>query len=195
MDWHTIVAVIAGLVQISSVIPYVRGMVNGAVRPNIVSWSVWTLLQVIAMAAQFSAGASWSVVLLIAMTFNTSLVLILAFSGYGYKKYGIVDWICLALALCAIALWQVTKEPVLAIALAASADFIAAIPTIIKTYKEPHSESASSWLIIIVAAALSLIASTKFDAANMIYPIYVIIGSSIVAGLAFFGQRLRPLSS
>jgi chromate transport protein ChrA len=125
-------------------------MIRGSTtRPNLVSWLLWTILLLIGIFAQFSAGASWSVILLIASAFNTALVTVLILFGYGYKKYGRLDIACFVLALVAIVLWHVTGDPVLAIVLAICADFLAGssnYPS--KSYKEPFSESLFSWTII-----------------------------------------------
>ncbi len=189
MDWHGIVGIAAGLIQISSIIPYVRDILKGTTRPNIVSYILWTLLQLIAIFAQFSAGASWSIIILIATTFNTSLIVILCLMGYGYKKYGLTDKICFVFAIVAIVFWQLTKQPLLALVLTILADLIAAIPTIVKTYREPHSELVVSWFMIMISSSLAGISTVKIDIANLIYPVYAFITNTTITAFAFFGQR------
>ncbi|MDE1924606.1 MAG: hypothetical protein KGH79_00275 [Patescibacteria group bacterium] len=190
-DWHAVVGVLSGVVQIGSVIPYIRDMLKGTTRPNIVSWSLWTLLQVIAIGAQISAGASWSLLFIVAMTFNTILVVILSATGYGYKGYSWVDWTCLFFAIAAIVLWWATRNSIFALVLAVSADLLASIPTIVKTYKEPQSETAVAWYLVTVASALGILSTTKIDIANLIYPIYFFIITGSIGSLAFFGQRFQ----
>ncbi len=191
MDWHAVVGIIAGIIQIASVFPYVRSMIKGTTRPNIISFVLWTTLQIIAIAAQFSAGASWSIIILITTTFNTALILVVALSGYGYRKYGALDYTCFALAIIAIGLWQITKQPLVALILAVLADLISTIPTIAKTYREPYSENVLGWAMIAVAAILAAVSTTKFDIANLIYPIYLIFANTTITALAFFGQHLN----
>ncbi len=71
------------------------------------------------------------------------------------------------------------------------ADFIIAIPTIAKTYREPFTETASSWFLIALAAVFSVVSTTKYDASNLAFQIYLVLINSLVWGLAFFGQRLK----
>lgn len=191
MDWHEIAAILSGVVQFSSVVPYVWSMVKGTTRPNVISWIVWTLLQVIAITAQFSAGASWSVIILVVMTFNTVLVTFLGLVGYGYRKYGVLDWTCFTLAILAILLWRVTSNPVNALILLVAADFLAVIPTLIKTVREPYSELPLGWFLIAVAAMLSIASTTIFNTANLIYPVYLFIVNALVCIVAFVGQRVK----
>ncbi len=191
MDWHGGLGIVAGLLQVSSIIPYAKDILKGSTRPNVVSFVIWTLIEVVAMVAQFSAGASWSVILLIATTFNTSLVVVLCFMGYGYKKYGLLDKFCFVLAIAAIILWQVTRQPLVAIVLAVLADILASVPTIVKTYHDPHSEMVLPWFMIVVAAVLGIISTTKLNAANLVYPIYLFAMNAIITSVAFWGQHTK----
>lgn len=189
MDWHEIIGIIAGLLQISAVIPYIKEILHGSTRPNIVSFALWTFIQTITIAAQLSAGASWSVILLFATTLGTGTIVVLCLMGYGYTEYGITDAMCFVLALVAIIAWQITKQPLVGFILSLAADFIAYIPTFIKTYRHPESEAVFPWLLIVCAAALAAFSTTKLDLANLLYPIYVFIMDGAVVSLAFWGQR------
>ncbi len=83
MEWHAALGVASGILQIASVIPYIRDILKGSTRPYAVSTGLWTLLSGIAFTAQITAGASWSVILVGGITFNCAIVTILALSGYG----------------------------------------------------------------------------------------------------------------
>lgn len=189
MNWHAILGIGAGVLQVSSIIPYIRDIIRGDARPNIVSFALWTTIQVIAIAAQISAGASWSLALLFATTFNTTLVVILCLRGYGYKKYGLVDKACLGLAVLTLVLWQITNNAVLALVLAVVTDLIASLPTIVKTYKDPFSETVLPWFMIVIAAAMGAASTTIFNVANLIYPLYMFAMNSTITGLTFFGRQ------
>ena len=192
MDWHLIVGIIAALIQIGSAIPYVWDMLHGTTRPNIISFGLWGIIQLIAVFAQISAGASWSVLVLMAIVFNMGLIVFLGLRGYGYKKYGSLDWTCLALAIAALVLWQITDEPLVALVFAVVADILASVPTIIKTFREPLSENVFSWFVSTIGPIVSIISLTKFDTANLIYPIYLIAMNGSITAIAFFGQRTKP---
>ncbi|MCX6702595.1 MAG: hypothetical protein NTW60_01895 [Candidatus Wolfebacteria bacterium] len=189
MDWHQIIGIGAGVIQIISIIPYVKDIFKGTTRPNIVSYFLWTVIQVIAIFAQFSAGASWSLFILIASTFNTSLIFILCLAGYGYKEYGLTDKICFVLAIITIIVWQITKQPLIVLALAIFADFLASVPTILKAYRDPKSEMVLSWFMTVVSATIAGFSTTKIDFANLIYPVYAFLTNGTITWLAFFGQR------
>ena len=108
--------------------------------------------------------------------------------GYGYKEYGLVDKICFVLAILAIILWQITREPLVALALSIVADAIATWPTIVKTYRYPKTEAPFPWLMTLTASILSALSSTKFNFANLAFPLYMIIIDLTITYFAFFGK-------
>lgn len=195
MDWHVLLGILSGIVQIGSVIPYTRDIVRGSTRPNAVSTGLWTLLSGIAFVAQISAGASWSIILVGGITFNCALITILALCGYGYSKYGKLDWFCLVVGLISIVAWALSKNPIVAIALVIIASFISNIPTVVKTYKAPKSEHSFSWFLVVIASSLSLLSTTQLNAQNLLYPGEDWLLNITIFGLSFFGQRWGKKSS
>lgn len=191
MDWHAALGIISGILQVGSVIPYTRDILKGSTRPNAVSTGLWALLAGIAFAAQLSAGASWSVILVGGITFNCTLITILALSGYGYAKYGTIDWLCLILGLGSIGAWIMTDNPIIAIILVVCASLLANIPTIIKTYRDPRSEHVWSWLIVVAASTLSILSTTQLNIQNLLYPLEDWLLNITIFGLALFGLKRK----
>src|SRR4051812_28128112 len=104
MDWHLVAGIAAGVLMTAGTIPYIRDMIRGETRPNIVSWGIWALAVGISTAAQFAAEPSWSVVL-VATTFVMDFsVLMLALAGWGYAKFYWWDGVCLVLSVLALVL-------------------------------------------------------------------------------------------
>jgi hypothetical protein len=188
MDWHVWLGAIAGIGQALAVIPYVRDILKGTTKPNIVSWSLWTLAVLITLSAQISAGASWSALILVGATVANFTVIILALFGYGYRKFTWVEWTCLTLSLAAIALWQITGNPLVAMGFSIAADGIAYIPTLVKAYKEPFSETAIYWLLLIVTDLMAMASTTILNTANLAFPIYYALINSLLL-IVILGRR------
>ncbi len=186
---HELLGIIAGILALASAIPYIWDIIGGITKPNIVTYFVWTLLQGIAIVAQYEAGASWSIFLIIGTTLNVGIISILSIVGYGYKEYTHFDTAALVLAVIAIGVLIFTDHPVLAIILPVVADAIGALPTLIKTKKHPETEERFAWFIMIVASALGVLATEKFDTANLLYPGFLLVEAVVIFSLAFFGKR------
>ncbi|MDQ1299518.1 MAG: hypothetical protein QG636_186 [Patescibacteria group bacterium] len=193
MEWHLMLGIAAGILQVLSVVPYLHSMVRGTTRPNVISFALWTVLQCIAIAAQLSVGASWSVLLLIATTTNTFLIVVFCLFGYGYRKHGISEYLCLSLAIIAMCGWYFTGDPNVALLLAVVANMMAAVPTILKTYRVPRSENALGWYLTFIASLMSLFSTTVWNFANLVFPIYYLFESGSIATLASFGRRKKSI--
>lgn len=193
MSWHLLIGILAGVIQVTAIVPYVKSILKRETQPNIVSWALWTLIQVIAIWIQLNAdqGFSWSLILLLATTFNTGLVTILCLRGYGYKSFGWVEKLCLASALVAIGLYAWTDNATLSLTFDIIADLIAAVPTLVKTWKEPHTEEVVPWVMVSIAAALGAASSTIIDVENLALPIYLALVNGAIAAVAFVGQRIK----
>ena len=50
----TVFLVIATIITVSAVLPYLRDVLKGTTKPNIVSWITWTLITGIATAAEIA---------------------------------------------------------------------------------------------------------------------------------------------
>jgi len=190
-DWHTILGIVAGLLAIFAIVPYIKDIFHGSSKPNTISFAIWELLLLISFLAQLSSGASWSILMLGGDLIGTGIILFLCLRGFGYRKYGWTEWVCLTLAILAIILWQTTKEPLLAIIFAVIADLMASVPTVVKTYKDPVSEAPTMWFIIAFAAILSLISTEIRDGVNMLFPSYLLFINGLIGTLALVGRNLK----
>ncbi len=190
-DFHLILGILAGILAAIAVVPYIKDILHGSTRPNAVSWVLWVAILSISILAQISAGASWSLIFLIGDLVGTSIILILSFTGYGYRKYGMIEWVCLALAVVAVVSWQLTDRPVLALLFAILADIMASVPTVVKAWRDPWSEHATMWMVIGAASVLGMFSTTKVDVANLIFPGYILLINGLVGVLSFVGRRLK----
>ena len=167
----------------ASFYPYIRDIFKKTTKPDVVSWVGWALLTGIAAAAQLSAGASYSVVVPIFATLGNIAVIIVGIK-FGYTKFSRLDMFCFGLGLGSVFLWMITADPILAIYLLIVADFIVTIPTIVKTYYKPGTETASAYLLFSFAALLGLLASSNAEPQNVAYPLYIVVENLVIGALA-----------
>ncbi len=195
MNWHLLIGIAAAVVHLYAIVPYVKDILRkDGVRPNVVSFALWTLLQLVAIGIMVTSsdGFSWALFVLVASTFGTSFVVVLCLRGYGDDKFGLTEKLCLAIALVAIGLYVVTKDAVLAIGFNIVADLVAAWPTIAKTFRDPRSEAWFPWFLVSLAAALGTLSSEIRDVENLAFPIYLVLVNGLIASLAFAGRGKRP---
>ena len=63
-----------------------------------------------------------------------------------------------------------------------------------KTYRNPYSETVSTYAIGVVSTLFALAAVGSTDAVALIYPIYILIADSAVVAVIFFRRRSLALA-
>ncbi len=187
-SWHAVTATISAILSVVAVMPYLKDMLRGETRPNVISFTLWTILGTITLLAQIKAGWSLSIVVVTMTTLNALMITLLALFGYGYRKFGNVERYSLIFAVAAIIGWQLTSNPLVAIAFSILADVCALIPTLVKTYHAPESESTASWAIITTAYILGVLSTNRIDFANLAMPLYLTCMGTAIWAMAYFGK-------
>ncbi len=162
-------------------IPYLRDIHKRDAHPHVLSWLGWSFITALGGAAMLAEGSTWAVAILFA---NTLLCLTIA--GYSIVKRvgvwstGVYDYIFFGLGILGLILWQTLDLPVIALVCAIVADFSFGFPTIIKTYKDPATETSFVWLTAAISGLLSLFAVQNFHFSESAYPIYLFAYDTVV---------------
>src|ERR1035437_6996397 len=137
---------------------HLRSMFLGNAKPNLVSWIMWMLAPFIGVFFQLKAGAGLSVLPVFMAGFGPLLVIIYSLlKKNGYWKVVRLDAICGILSLLALILYVFTHNLDVSILFAITSDGLAAIPTLIKSWKFSETESASIYLTGIFANIVGLL--------------------------------------
>ena len=164
---------------------YIRDMYRGETRPNRVSFFLWSLAPMIGAFISFQEGARFLVVPIFMAGFNPFIILLFSFiKRSGYWKLGIFDYVCGVISIVALFLWIVAGEPLLAFVFAIIADLFASIPTIVKSWKSPYSESPLLYVISSFGNIIALLTITTWSIVSYGFPIYLTLSNlAILAGI------------
>ncbi len=174
---------------------YFLAVLRGQAKPNKVSWFLWGIFPLIAGIAQLDQGVGLQALPTFSATFCSFVVLLAAFfNKKAYWKLGALDWVCGALAGLGYILWQITDWPNLALMFAILADFLAGVPTIVKAYKSPETESSWTFLLGFINYVLGLLTLQALDFAHLSFPLYAGMMCLTFFALIQFrvGPRLAP---
>lgn len=161
---------------------YLRDITHGQNKPNVVSWFMWTLGPIVGSFFQFKAGAGL-VALPTFMAGFGPLVVALYFLWHrnAYWKLTVFDFFCGALSFLALIFYALTQNLVIAIIFAILSDFLAAIPTVAKSWKFPENESAQPYMIGIVTNALGLLIIKDWTFSIYSFGIYLVLINAVIA--------------
>ena len=188
--WHVLAAfgIASGILQVVAIVPYLRDVLAGSTRPHRGSWTIWTVLSTVVLASQWADGGTWS--LLMVATQAAGCVATLALSlRRGVGGTSRIELGLLAIAAGGVIAWQRTDDPTLATCAVVAADVIGIGLMIPKTYRDPASETVSTFVIGVCASILAL-GATGLDAPElMIYPLYLAVADSLLATVILLRRR------
>lgn len=172
---------------------YIRDMFRGKSKPNLVTWGLWAFAPLIATGAALSANADgWSTVRIFMSGFGPLLVFTSAFIvKQGYWKLSKFDYACGALSIIALATWLLADSPILAILFAAVADLFATLPTILKAWKYPETETLYTYFIGLFTASIVIPAIPVWNIENAAFQVYLLIANIVLFAIVFRGHVIR----
>jgi len=164
----------AAVGSVIAALVYIRSMFRGQTKPNRVTWFMWSVAPFVATAAAVSNGVGWAVIPVFMSGFCPFLIFTASFfSKEAYWKHSHFDLVCGALSAVAIVLWYLTSNPNVAIVFAIVSDALAAVPTLIKAWRNPQTESAWPYITGIFAPLTSFLVASTLEFSEVAFPAYL----------------------
>ena len=160
---------------------YIKDIFYGQTKPNLVSWFLWMLAPFIGVFFQVKAGAGLSVIPVFMAGFIPLLVIIVSlWHKNAYWKITQLDIICGLFALVALVLYVFTHNLGISILFAILSDALAGIPTIIKSWKFPETETAAVYAVSIFNNILALFIIKSWIFSVYSFNIYLILINVVI---------------
>lgn len=190
-DVAPMLGVLAALVGIADTIPYIRDTLRGSTRPHRGTWLIWSSLAVVVCLSQRADGASWSLLMAATQAVLTALIFLLAIRR-GEGGVSAAERVMIAIAAGGVVAWIVADQPIVATACVVAADLLGAVMMAPKIYRDPHSETLSTFALASLSGALATGAIGSADPALMLYPGYFCVVNGAIA-LLIHERRRRPV--
>jgi hypothetical protein len=183
---------VAILLRLMSDAGYLISTLRGKAKPNLVSWSLWGLTALIALAAQICQGGGFEALVTLAIAVGPLAVTAAAvLKGAQSLMLTRLDVCCLSLAIVGIALWVSTKDPLLALLMSIVADISATMPTLVKSYFTPHTESAAAYSLSVISMIVTLLTVRQWNVMSSAFPVYILTINLTLVTLIVLPMRLR----
>jgi hypothetical protein len=183
---------LAAVFSLLGIVSYVRDTLAGRARPNRVTWFLWALAPLIAFAAQLQEGVGLQALLTFMIGFGPAIVLVASFLGrHAPVRITRFDLACASVSVTALVAWRITGQGTVAIAFSLLADLMAALPTLRKAYREPHTETWLAFLCSGISALITLLTISDWSFSVAAFPIYILTMSTVLFTLVRF-PALRP---
>jgi hypothetical protein len=165
--------VLSGLTIAISYIPFVTGTLQGRVVPNRASWSVWFVQDVLIASSAIMAGAGPAAVMPIVWGLGAATMLVLSLTTGTRGAFSRLEKACLALSGLGIVLWATTGSPRVTLVASVSALCIGGIPTVVKAWAQPWTETMSGWLLMILGTIFSALAIQRWTFDSGFLPVVI----------------------
>jgi hypothetical protein len=183
-----ILGILAGILSVLDAIPYIRDVLCGTTTPHRGTWLIWSSLALVAFASQVADGAEWSIVMVAAQALGTGTIF--AFSiRRGEGGLSPLDITLVAIAAFGVAGWLVFSEPVVATACVVGADLLGVAMMLPKTWRDPASETLSTYTLASMAGLLSAFAVGAIELSLLLYPVYFFVGNGVIAAVVVLRTR------
>lgn len=186
--WLGLISVIINLI---GYVPYIKGIFEGTVKPQRITWGIWVVLTSITFINQVINGGGYSAYFFGSTTLLVTIVFLLSIKrGMGGRSK--FDLLVLLASIALFALWAVTRDTRTTTIIAVSIDCIAALPTLYKAYVKPETEVYLQWMLAAVAGLFSMLAvGTSTDYILYIYPLYIILMNGLIVLAKFVGTKVK----
>lgn len=179
------------LVATVAFLPYFRDIFLKKTKPHAYTWLIWTITQSTALAGLWYGKGGWGVLPLLIGTFLVFFVFLLSFK-YGTRNITKGDTLVLIAALLAIVVWWQLHSPLLAVLMVSAIDVLGYLPSFRKTFKEPWTETASSWAIFSLSNIFTMFALKEYNFLTLTYLLSITSANIILLIICLMRRRVIP---
>ena len=202
MNLKLISGIISSAMSVVVFIPYYRDIFKKKTQPHMYSWLVWGTLQIVGTLAVLKGGGGYGSWWLAVGAIFCLGIFLLSFK-YGTKNIKPFDVYCLIACVFAFLLYVFITDPIYSVLLVVATDTIGFFPTFRKGYEEPHSETASLYLmsapsippgrICRLMSALTnlvgLVALQEYSITTALYTSVLLVTNSTMCTILFLRRR------
>lgn len=178
---------LSGALIIASAIPYGVRTYQGRIKPNIVTWSLWTLIGLVLLLTYKSSGAGDNIWPAVFMFLDALIVMLLVvFKQRGeWRRLNTLEKFCLGIGLASLAMWFGVRESKelsqYALYVALVADACAAIPTIVFVWRFPADDRPFAWGLFAFGFGVAIFAISEHTIANYALPVWMALSAFFIA--------------
>jgi hypothetical protein len=159
---------------------YLRDTLRGTTKPNRVTWLLWAIAPLLAAAVEVDEGVGLRAL----PTFMVGFMPLLVFIGSFHNSASVwqirrIDYACGLVSVVGTVTWLVTRNGVVAISAAIAADFMAGVPTVMKSWTHPETETVHSYAGAVISMGVLLLTVTHWTFDEVAFPVFILCMASV----------------
>ena len=169
---------------------YLRDTLKGETKPNRVTFILWGIAPLITFFAQKEGGGSIQIFYTLLIALAPIVIFAASFHDKNaYWKISKFDVSCGIISILALVLLVITNNPLLALWFSVLADLFAAIPTLIKSYKYPLTETTTAYAFEVIGSVIVLLTIHNWILVNYLFAAYTLLTNALFTSLQIFSPK------
>lgn len=185
-----IFGILSGALTMLGYIPYIVDTVKRQTQPERASWLIWSTIGSIAFFSQVYEGASdslWFAGMQVTGTVVTFLLSIKLGAGRYLSRKNMSIFFAASVGLVA---WYLAETAVYSLLISIGIGLLAGIVTVQKAYRDPESETATTWVLFLGASVCAVVSVGRIDWVILAFPLYLLtLYSAVVAAISLGRTR------
>lgn len=177
--------IVSFVIGVAVTFPYMRDIVMGRAVPARSTRILFLVLLVTILIVQSRDFTSW----ILAFTVSQVVTQLLLFGlsmKYGVGGFSLLDIAMYVLFIISVSVYVLTDNTLIGLILLCITDFVAFVPTIVKTWNSPESETSLFFVGGAVSSLLAILAASQLNDINQIlFPSYIIVADLTVVALIY----------
>lgn len=190
-----VAGILSGALTIVGYIPYVIDTLKKRTQPDRASWLIWSTIGSIAFLSQVYEGATNSLWFAGMQVSGTILIFLLSIKLGAGEYLSRKNKLIFSAALCGVVAWYLAETAVYSLAISIGIGLLGGIVTVQKAYREPESETISTWVLALLASGCAVISVDGVDWVLLAFPVYLLALYSGIVGAMLLGrvkQKVEP---
>ncbi len=186
MSYKVILSAVAIALTLLAFLPYIRSIVQGKIKPHVFSWVIWgttTFVVFLAQLEDHGGAGAWPIGI------SGVITLFVAFLAY-IKRSDITitrtDWLFFTAAMSSLPFWYFTSDPLWAVVILTTVDVLGFVPTVRKSYNDPHSESLLFFGLFTARNIFVILALENYSVTTVLFPAAISIACMLLIAMMVF---------
>lgn len=173
---------LAQIILASSILPYTISIFRGTVKPNRISWFIWSIIGFAFWLITPQTADEVTKMLTLIFWINPTLIFLLTLIKGESVKPDFLEKLSLAVGLSAIIIWLIFQNSsgILPTVIAILADFCALLPTLRFVITAPQDETPLAWIFFFTGSLIAVFGIQTYTVESLLLPVYMTIGAFFV---------------
>lgn len=193
MFYKELMSAVAIVLTLIAFFPYIRAIIQGAIKPHVFSWIIWGSTTFVVFLAQLEGKAgvgAWPIGVSGIITIFIALLAYIKRSDITITR---TDLLFFVTAMTSLPFWYFTSDPLWAVVILTTVDVLGFGPTVRKAYVFPQTESLLFFAVFSVRNIIVIIALENYSVTTVLFP--AVIATACIALIVMISYRRHVLVS